>query len=58
MNHDIQYGVFSIALGLISLYLGLAWKKPTYGGGIVRKYGSIVLGFFLVIYGIILCFKV
>lgn len=42
---------------IISLYLGLTWGKPTYGGANVHKYGSIVLGTILGIYSIYLLIK-
>jgi hypothetical protein len=52
MSEHTKYSLLAILLGIICLYLGLTWKKPTYGGGIVQKYTSIVLGAMSLLYGI------
>ena len=54
MSEDIKYGLLFLGIGLLNLYIGVAWKKPSYGGGVVRKYGSICLGITLVLYSIFL----
>jgi hypothetical protein len=52
MQKDTAYNILFILVGIVSLILGLTWKKPTYGGGTVRKYGAIILGVILLLYGI------
>ena len=52
MYDDTKYNILSILLGLVALYLGLTWKKPSYGGGVVQKYTSIVVGIMSLLYGI------
>jgi hypothetical protein len=49
---NTYYGLLFISIGLLVLILGLMWKKPTYGGGVVQKYTSIVVGTMSVLYGI------
>jgi hypothetical protein len=49
MNENIKYGFLFLTVGVASLYFGLSWKKPSYGGGIVHKYGSIALGIIFII---------
>ena len=52
MKDDIIGNFLFIIAGVIALYIGLKWKKPSYGGGVVHKYGLIILGSMCVIYGI------
>jgi hypothetical protein len=52
MQKDTGYTILFILVGIVSLILGLTWKKPTYGGGTVRKYGAIILGVTFLLYGI------
>jgi hypothetical protein len=46
-----------VGLSIISLYLGLSWKKPSYGGGVVHKWGAICAGFICGLYSIYLLIK-
>jgi hypothetical protein len=39
----LQSFLFIIA-GISALLVGMKWKKLTYGGALVHKYGLIVLG--------------
>lgn len=48
----MQNGVHFILIGAVLLILGITWKKPSYGGGVIHKYASIVLGFISVFYGL------
>lgn len=52
MKDSIADNFLSIIAGVVALLLGLKWKKPSYGGGVVHKYGLIVLGAMCIIYGI------
>lgn len=51
----IEYFLF-VLFGFILIYVGVQWKKPNYGGGIVHKYGLIILGLMSLIYGLISLF--
>ncbi len=53
MNEDTKYDLLLLVLGIFSLYLGLSWKKPSYGGGFVHKYTAIVLGVLVICFAII-----
>jgi len=52
MQKDTGFNILFILIGMVSLILGLTWKKPTYGGGFVRKYGAIILGIIFLLYGV------
>jgi hypothetical protein len=52
MAKDTMYDLLFILIGLVNLYLALNWKKPAYGGGIVRKYFSMTIGILFIIYGL------
>ena len=53
MKENTIKDLLFILIGIIGLIVGLTWKKPSYGGGVVHKYGVIVIGFIFLIYGII-----
>jgi len=57
MNANLKNGFFFIAMGLLSLIIGIKWKKPTYTGGAVHKYSSIVFGVFCVLVGVLFLFN-
>ena len=52
MKDNDNYDVLMIIIGAFSLYMGLRWKKPSYGGGIAHKYGAIALGFIFIVFGV------
>jgi len=49
--------ILLIPVGAIMLYLGLSWKRPSYAGGNVRKFGLIFVESFFIVYGIISVFR-
>lgn len=53
MNEDNLENCLFIMAGITSLYIGLKWKKPSYGGGVVHKYALIILGCMSLLYGIV-----
>ena len=53
MKSNLVYYILFILLGTISFDLGLTWKKPTYRGSVVHKYGALILGVGIILYGII-----
>ena len=53
MAKNSEYDFLFILIGAVSLYIGLRGKKPTYGGGIVRKYVLIAIGILFVVYGLL-----
>jgi len=53
MNSDTTSHLITVALGIISLIIGLTWKKPaSLSVGIVHKYGAIALGIICIIIGL------
>ena len=54
---NVKYFLLFAGLSIISLYLGLSWKRPTYGGGAVHKYAAVSLGILFGIYSIYLVTK-
>ena len=54
MKDDIINNFLFIVVGVITLYIGLKWKKPKnfYDVGFLHKYALIILGAMCVIYGI------
>lgn len=54
MKDGITGNFLFIIAGVVALYIGLKWKKPSYSYdiGVVHKYGLIILGSMCVIYGI------
>ena len=56
MNRNINMDLLFILIGIIALIVGLTWKKPSYGGGVVHKYAAIIIGTLFVIYGVISLF--
>ncbi|CAN5511009.1 hypothetical protein BH10BAC2_BH10BAC2_48320 [soil metagenome] len=57
MSENLGYGLFSLIVGIISLYIGMKLKKPSWAGGVVRKYGLIAIGILGIINGIILLLR-
>ena len=58
MSERLNFGLSFLGMGLVSLYWGLKMKKPTWGGGIVRKYTLLILGVFCIISSILFLFGV
>jgi hypothetical protein len=56
MTENTIYSILFILLGIFAFCVGLLVKKPTYGGGWVRKYASIIVGLLFILYGIISLF--
>lgn len=56
MKGSIMENLLFILAGIIVLYIGLRWKNPNYGGGIVHKYTLIILGAMAFIYGLVTLF--
>jgi len=54
MNEDLKYGLLFLGIGVLSLYIGISWKKPSYGGGVGHKYASIGVGVIFLAYSIFL----
>ena len=52
MSEDIKFSALFILIGIVGLLLGLTGKSPSYGGGWVRKYASIIVGIISLLYGI------
>lgn len=46
-----------MVIGVAGLLVGLTGKKPSFGGGVVHKYASIIIGVMFVLYSIILFIK-
>ena len=57
-EESIKHLFLFAGLSVISLYVGLTGKKPSFGGGVVRKYASIGVGVLFLIYSIYLLIKV
>jgi putative Mn2+ efflux pump MntP len=57
MTEDNKYSILFILLGIVTLFVGLIGPRPTYGGGWVRKYASIVGGLLSILYGIVSLFS-
>ncbi len=53
MTKDNFYNFLFLVIGAAGLFIGLNWKKPTYGGGVVHKYVLIIIGSTLIIYGVL-----
>lgn len=53
MSEDIKYGLLFLGMGVLSLYIGLSWRRPNWGGGKVHKYGAIIMGGFCVLIAIL-----
>ena len=56
MSEDTKYSVLFISVGVIALLLAFTGKKPSFGGGLVHRYASIVIGILFIIYGIVSLF--
>ncbi|HEX6169055.1 MAG TPA: hypothetical protein VFZ33_05135 [Chitinophagaceae bacterium] len=54
---NIKYVLLFAGISIIGLYLGLGWKKPSSGGGVVHKYGAICIGILCGLYSIYLLMK-
>jgi hypothetical protein len=54
---SFKYFFLFFGLSIVSLYFGLSWEKPSYGGGYVHKYSSICIGSLLGVYSSYLLVK-
>jgi len=57
MSDNTKYSLLFILLGIVLLLLGLIGEKPTYGGGWIRKYESIIVGVISLLYGLVSLFN-
>ena len=53
-DQSTKFALMFAGMSIVSLYLGLTWRKPSYGGGVVRKYGALVMGIICGLYSIYL----
>ena len=58
MSEKLKYGLGAIGVGILSLFIGLKGKKPTWVGDKLRTYALIVVGSFLVVAGILFLFGI
>lgn len=57
-QENIKYFFLFSGLSISCLYTGLTWEKPSFGGGVVRKYAGIGIGALLGAYAMYLLAKV
>ena len=56
-DETVKYLFMVTGISILNLYIGLSWKKPSYGGGLVHKYAAISTGAICGIYSFYLLIK-